>query len=235
MNHLFPYIERTLLHPNVTITEQYEALDEVSQLGLAGLVVAPFWVKKHRRELGDAHPASLTAVIGYPFGYQRTEVKQLELELALQDGANAAEVVLNTSALFSPTSVWLKIELAKLVAIAHARELPLTVVLESSLLDDGQLQKMIKVATDAGADGLKDATGALPGLFSLEKALAFRRDVPGAVSVCIVANGATEAEMDALITAGVTRLAMRNLTAAADRPNPSRNAGPPSERGAALQ
>lgn len=209
MNHLFSYIERTLLHPNVTIAEQYEALDEVSQLGLAGLVVAPFWVKKHRRELGDAYPASLTAAIGYPFGYQRTEVKQLELELALQDGANAAEVVLNTSALFSPSSVWLKIELAKLVAIAHARELPLTVVLESSLLDDEQLQKMIKVATDAGADGLKNATGALPGLFSLEKAVAFRGYVPGAVSVCIVADGATEAEQDALIAAGVTRLAVR--------------------------
>ena len=43
MNHLFPYIERTLLHPNVTIAEQYTALDEVHQLGLAGLVVAPFW------------------------------------------------------------------------------------------------------------------------------------------------------------------------------------------------
>lgn len=209
MNHLFPYIERTLLHPNVTITEQYEALDDVSQLGLAGLVVAPFWVKKHRREMGDAHPATLTAAIGYPFGYQRTEVKQLELELALQDGANAAEVVLNTSALFSPTSVWLKIELAKLVAITHARELPLTVVLESSLLTDEQVQAMIKTATDAGADGLKDATGAFPGPFSLEKALAFRRYVPNAVTVSIMADGATEADMDALIQAGVNRLAMK--------------------------
>lgn len=221
MNHLFPYIERTLLHPNVTIAEQYDALDEMHQLGLAGLVVAPFWVKKHRRELGDVHPATLSVAVGYPYGYQRTEIKQQELELAFADGANTAEVVLNTSALFSPTSVWIKIELAKLVAVAHARELPLTIVLESALLDEAQLLKMIKTATDAGADGLKNATGipimgapimvkgSLANPFSLEKALAFRAAVPRSVSVTICADGATEAEMEQLITAGVNRLALR--------------------------
>ena len=213
MNHLFPYIERTLLHPDVTIAEQYAALDEMHQLGLAGLVVAPFWVKKHRRELGDGHPATLSVAVGYPYGYQRTEIKKQELELAFADGANAAEVVLNTSALFSPTSVWIKIELAKLVALAHARELPLTVVLESALLDEAQLLKMIKTATDAGADGLKNATGApvgaLPAVFSLEKALVFRALVPQSVSVTICADGATEAELEQLVAAGVTRLALR--------------------------
>ena len=213
MNHLFPYIERTLLHPGVTIAEQYAALDEMHQLGLAGLVVAPFWVKKHRRELGDVHPATLSVAVGYPYGYQRTEIKQQEMELAFADGANAAEVVLNTSALFSPTSVWIKIELAKLVAAAHARELPLTVVLESALLDEAQLLKMIKTATDAGADGLKNATGAAVGsqsaAFSLEKALAFRALVPQSVSVIICADGATEAELEQLVAAGVTRLALR--------------------------
>jgi deoxyribose-phosphate aldolase len=106
VNHLFPYIERTLLHPGVTISEQYSALDDVTQLGLAGLTVAPFWVKKIRRELGDDHPAVLSAVVGYPYGYQRTEAKQLETELALKDGATEIEVVLNTSASRSSLPSW---------------------------------------------------------------------------------------------------------------------------------
>lgn len=207
MNHLFPYLERTLLHPGVTINEQYEALDDVTQLGLAGLTVAPFWVKKARRELGDEHPAVLSAVVGYPFGYQRTEVKQLEAELALKDGATELEVVLNTSALFSPTSVWLKVEIAKLVALTHKQERLLTVVLESSLLDAEQLQKMIKLATDAGADFLKDRTGALPAAFSLDGALQFRQLVPRSIDVKIVVDEATENEMETLVAAGVERLA----------------------------
>lgn len=211
MNHLFPYIERALLHPNVRINEQYAALDDVTQLGLAGLTVAPFWVKKWRREMGETHPASLSTVIGYPFGYQRTEAKQLELELALNDGASEVEVVLNTSALFSPTSVWLKIELVKLVALAHAAEKPLTVILESSLLtkdrnDEPLLARMIKTATDAGADFLKNATGALQTPFSFDQCLAFRALVPASVGVKIVADGASEVEMEKLVQANVNRL-----------------------------
>lgn len=208
MNHLFPYIERTLLHPGVTISDQYGALDDVTQLGLAGLTVAPFWVKKIRRELGDHHPAVLSAVVGYPYGYQRTEVKQLEIELALTDGATEIEVVLNTSALFSPSSVWLKIEFAKLVSQVHAQEKLLTVVLEPSLLDQEQQLKVIKLATDAGCDFLKNATGAVATDFSLEQALQFRRDVSKSVGVKIVADGATDEELEQLIAAGVDRLAL---------------------------
>ena len=208
MNHLFPYIERTLLYPGVTISDQYNALDDVTQLGLAGLTVAPFWVKKIRRELGNDHPAVLSAVVGYPYGYQRTETKQLETELALKDGATEIEVVLNTSALFSPSSVWLKIEFAKLVAQVHALEKLLTVVLESALLDNEQRLKVIKLATDAGCDFLKNATGAIPVLFSVESALQFRRDVPQSVGVKIVADGATEHELERLVAAGVERLAL---------------------------
>ncbi|WP_080236726.1 deoxyribose-phosphate aldolase [Spirosoma rigui] len=208
MNHLFPYIERTLLHPGVTISEQYSALDDVTQLGLAGLTVAPFWVKKIRRELGDDHPAVLSAVVGYPYGYQRTEAKQLEAELALKDGATEIEVVLNTSALFSPASVWLKIEFAKLVAQVHAQEKLLTVVLESTLLDQEQRLKMIKLATDAGCDFLKNETGSFSAPFSLDDALRFREDVPRSVGVKIVVNGAADDEMERLVAAGVERLAL---------------------------
>lgn len=208
MNHLFPYIERTLLHPGVTISEQYSAIDDVTQLGLAGLTVAPFWVKKIRRELGDDHPAILSAVVGYPYGYQRTEAKQLETELALKDGATEIDVVLNTSALFSPASVWLKIEFAKLVAQVHAQEKLLTVVLEPTLLDQEQCLKMIKLATDAGCDFLKNATGALDTKFSIDAALQFRQDVPKSVGVKIVVDGATDEEMERLVAAGVERLAL---------------------------
>ncbi|MBN8821658.1 MULTISPECIES: deoxyribose-phosphate aldolase [unclassified Spirosoma] len=211
MNHLFPYIERTLLHPGVTINEQYDVLDEVIQLGMAGMTVAPFWVKKIRRELGDTHPAILSTVIGYPFGYQRTEAKQTEIDWALKDGANEIEVVLNTSALFSPTSVWLKIELAKLVAMVHAQEKFFTVILESTLLDTEQRRNMIKLAADAGADFIKNATGALHTDFSLESALQFRREVPQTVGVKVVADGAKESQLEALIAVGVERLSIGRM------------------------
>lgn len=209
MNHLFPYIERRLLHPDLTINEQYEALDEVTQLGLAGLAVPPFWVKKCRRELGETHPAALVTAVGYPFGYQRTEAKQVEVEWALKDGATDIEVMLNTSALFSPASVWLKIELVKLVTMIHAQERLFTVIFESAFLDKQQLAQLIKTATDAGADFIKNASGALNTPFSLSHALAFRQMVSSSVGVKIVADGASEQELETLIAAGVDRLSLK--------------------------
>jgi len=211
MNHLFPYFERTLLRPDVTISEQFAAYDDATQLGIAGLTVAPFWVKKARRELGDDHPAILSAVVGYPFGYQRTEVKQLEAKLALEDGATELELVLNTSALFSSSSVWLKIEFAKLVSLAHAQERLLTVVLESALLTPEQQRQLIKQAVDAGADFIKDHTGAFPPAFSLDAALAFRQSVPRSVGVKVVADGATTTDMETLVSAGVERLSVASV------------------------
>ena len=119
-------------------------------------------------------------------------------------------MVLNTSALFSPTSVWLKIELVKLVALAHAAEIPLTVILESSLLTDNRndgllLERIVKTAADAGADFIKNATGALSIPFSLVQCLAFRTLVPASVGVKIVADGATQHEMEQLVAANVDR------------------------------
>ena len=214
MNHLFPYIERTLLHPGVTLNEQYNALDEVTQLGFAGLTVAPFWVKKFRREMGDTHPASLSTVVGFPFGYQRTEAKQTEIEWALKDGANEIEVVVNTSALFSPTSVWLKIELAKLVALVHDQEKFVTVILETSLLDAEQTLKLIKLAVDTGADFIKNATGFVASstepAYNHDQALQFRQLVPRSVGVKIVTDGAMESELEELVAAGVERLCSRH-------------------------
>jgi deoxyribose-phosphate aldolase len=209
MNHLFPYIELALLHPDVTLNEQYSALDDVTQLSMAGMTVAPFWVKKFRRELGESHPAVLATVVGYPYGYQRTEAKQSEVEWALNDGASEVEIVLNTSALFSPSADWLKVEVAKLVKLAHAREKFLTVILESALLTPDQQKHLIKLSSDAGADFLKNATGSRPDPFSLETALQFRQDVPSSVGVKVIADGASSKQLETLIGADIERLTLR--------------------------
>jgi deoxyribose-phosphate aldolase len=209
MNHLFPYIELALLHPDVALNEQYRALDDVTQLGMAGLTVAPFWVKKIRRELGETHPFVLATVVGYPYGYQRTEAKQTEVDWALKDGASEVEIVLNTSALFSPSADWLKIEVAKLVKLAHAHEKLLTVILESALLTPDQQKHLVKLSADAGADFIKNATGIRNDPFSPESTIQFRQDVPKSVGVKIVADGATSDQLDALIAAGVERLTLR--------------------------
>ena len=160
MSKLASVIERTVLHPTLSIEVLEKAIREAIQFNLAGLCVPPFWVKKTKRDLGS-HPITLSTVIGFPFGYQRTESKLAEIETALQDGATDLQVSLNTSALFSPSASWTKIELAKCATAVHARQATLTVIIEGSLLEDEQIQYCCKASTDAGADFVKNASGFL--------------------------------------------------------------------------
>jgi deoxyribose-phosphate aldolase len=186
MSKLASVIERTVLHPTLNIEVLEKAIQEAIQYKLAGLCVPPFWVKKTKRDLGS-HPLTLSTVVGFPFGYQRTESKLAEIENALQDGATDLQVSLNTSALLSPSASWIKIELAKCAAVVHARQATLTVIIEGSLLENEQIRDCCKASADAGADFVKNASGFLTGPLLttslLHQVILFRSYLPSAVGI----------------------------------------------------
>ncbi len=209
MANLHAGIERTVLHPTVSVANLDKAIGEVRQYGLAGLCVPPFWVKKVKRDLGDC-PAYLATVVGFPFGYQRTEAKITEIEFALQDGATDLQVTMNTSALFSPTSTWIKIELAKCAALAHAHHATLTVIMEGSLLEEEHIQRYCKVSADAGVDFIKNATGFLTGSLLVSSLLdqirLFRQSLPESVKIKAVSKVHSMEEIRRLLGAGAERV-----------------------------
>lgn len=203
MQNLFPYIELQLTHAKVSVEEMYAALNQVHKNKLAGLVVAPFWVKKLRRDWGVDNTAALGTVIGYPYGYQRTEVKQLETELALNDGATHIEVMLNTSAWFSTQNNWVKIEFAKLGKLIHQHETFFTVAIDTSYFDSSNLQLAIKDAIDAGADYIK-----IYQPFNLVQSLQIKQWISSNVGLKIFADNTPINEMQELIDAGIERICL---------------------------
>lgn len=209
MPKLASSLERTVLHPALRIEVLEKAIQEAIQFKLAGLCVPPFWVRKTKRDLGS-HPVILSTVVGFPFGYQRTETKLAEIETALQDGATDLQVSLNTSALFSPSASWIKIELAKCAAAVHARQATLTVVMEGSLLEEEQIQTCCKVSADAGADFVKNASGFLTGPLSssslVQQISLFRRSLPAGVGIKAGGKIHTHAEATQLLKAGAEQI-----------------------------
>jgi deoxyribose-phosphate aldolase len=204
------FIELQLIHPTVSIAEMYKALSLIQKPGLAGLVIPPFWVKKLRRDWGDDNTSALGTVIGFPHGYQRTEVKQLETEIALHDGATDIEVMLNTSAWFSAQNNWVKIEFAKLGKLIHQHEAFFTIAIEARHFDRPNLQKVIKEATDAGVDYIK-----IYQAFNFSQTIQIKQLIPDTVGLKIVADGATHEERQQLIDAGIERIclcAIQDLT-----------------------
>ncbi len=157
---LYASLQYAVLHPAVKDLEVEAAVRLAIDHGLGGLCVPPYWVKKASR---DAVPAGilLGTAIGFPFGYQRTEAKVAEMELAFADGAQEVELVVNLSALKSQRWNWIKAEIARFAQLVHEREKLLTVLTDAGLLTEAELVRLCKDAADAGTDYFKTATGVL--------------------------------------------------------------------------
>ncbi|MGB3618356.1 MAG: hypothetical protein WBA12_09565, partial [Catalinimonas sp.] len=104
-------------------------------LGYRALGVPPWWVKKVRRDLGSA-PLHLVTTVGYPYGWQRTEAKAREAEVAVRDGAREVEITLNLMALHERQGGWIRGELARFSNLLHASE-----VLHTVWVDPRQLRE----------------------------------------------------------------------------------------------
>ena len=130
-----------------------EAIEEQ----FVGVCVPPFWLKKVRRELGEAD-VQLVTVIGFPFGYTDTATKVVETQQAIRQGADELDLVWSQTAYHSGMN-WPKIEIAQIAKICHEEEKVLKVIIETANLNEAQIIEACLICQDAGADFVKTSTG----------------------------------------------------------------------------
>lgn len=204
MNKLYSHLEYTSLLPAITAQQVEEMVRETKQYGFGGLCLPPFWIKKARRELGDAKAALLT-VVGHPYGYQMTQTKVAEIQQALVDGVTELHVTMNLSA-FKSGMPWVKIEIAKCATLIHEREALLTVVLDAAYLNEPEVAEIATLCADAGADGVQLVMGEVAWDTTLAQVRLLRRTLPASVALK-VQHEANRPQAEALIEAGADRIA----------------------------
>src|ERR1051326_9092205 len=92
------YIDHTILKPTTLIVDIEKLCSEAMQYNFAAVCVPPPFVKKSKELLKDSEARTAT-VIGFPFGYSAVESKLAEILLAIVDGADELDVVINLIAL----------------------------------------------------------------------------------------------------------------------------------------
>lgn len=113
-------IEHTNLKPDIIGADVDRLVVEAKDFGFLGVCVPPFWVKRAKREIGTSN-IILVTVAGFPLGYHMTETKLEEIKLAIQNGVDEIDVVMNISS-FKMNMDWTKIELAKCSKLCHDSE-----------------------------------------------------------------------------------------------------------------
>lgn len=204
---MFPihqYLEHTALSPVFTSQDCERLVYEAVQHRCVGVCVPPYWVKKARRDLDKAQ-TKLVTVIGFPLGYQRSEVKMRELEIALKDGADELDVVMNISAFKTGVMMWVKGELAQFAKACHEANTSLKVIIETAYLSENEIIKASKISADAGADFVKTSTGFAEGAKVAHIRL-MRANLPKEVGIKAAGGIKNLLQMMELIEAGADRI-----------------------------
>jgi deoxyribose-phosphate aldolase len=198
------YIEQTVLKAQTVDADIEKLILEAKEYGFVGVCVPPFWVKKAKREIGDAE-IQLVSVVGFPLGYNLTETKVFETEQLIKMGADEIDVVWSLTA-FKAGMNWPKIELARLSQVCHDHERILKVIIETAYLSDREIVKACEICADAGVDYVKTSTGFAPEGAKESHIKLMRENLPS--NVGIKASGGIKSLEQALklIQAGADRI-----------------------------
>lgn len=181
MEDIHKYLEHTDLRPVITDKDIDRLVKECKEYNFKALCIPPFWVKKAKRELGNADTL-LATVVGFPLGYQMTETKVEEIRQAIDTGADDIDLVMNISA-FKTGLPWVKIELAKCASLVHEHFRYLKVILETAYLSDEEIVIACRLCSDAGVDFVKTSTGFAGEGAKAEHVALMRKTLPSNVGI----------------------------------------------------
>lgn len=156
MQNLEQHIEHTLLKQDAKKEELEKLFEEAKKYRFKGVCVNPCNVKFAKESLKDTE-VNIVTVIGFPLGANVSEVKAFETKLAIQDGADEIDMVINVSALKNGDYDLVKDDVKKVKAACGTH--PLKVILETDLLEKDEIKKACELCVEAKADFVKTSTG----------------------------------------------------------------------------
>lgn len=150
-------IDHTLLTPAATAAEVSNVIAEATELGAYSVCVSPSMLPL-TDDLGDL---KLAVVCGFPSGKHHASIKAAEARLAVEQGADEIDMVINIGLVREGRLDDLAAEIGS-VRQAAPEPIVLKVIIEAAALDHDEIVSACKAAESAGADFVKTSTGFHP-------------------------------------------------------------------------
>ena len=199
------YIDHTILKPTTLISDIEKLCTEAKEYGFAAVCVPPNFVKK-AKALTTGSNVKVATVIGFPFGYSAVEAKIAEIVLAIVDGADELDVVINISAIKNNDWQFLADEINHIMPIIRSKDKVIKIIIESGVLTDEEIIKCCDIYGLAGIDYLKTSTGYAEKGASVEAVKLFRKHLPDHIQIKASGGIRDYAFAKELVDAGATRL-----------------------------
>ncbi len=156
MDNLSKYIDHTILKPEATNEDIKKICQEAIGYGFKAVCINPVYVKYASEILKDTG-VLIATVVGFPLGNNLTKVKELETELAIEDGADEIDMVINIPALKNKEFDLVKRDIQGVVKASKGKEVK--VIIETCLLTKEEIIKASEIIVEAGANFVKTSTG----------------------------------------------------------------------------
>ena len=197
------YIDHTLLKPDATYAQIEAIAKEAIAHRFASVCANPIHVKRLAALLSGTGVRVCT-VIGFPLGANVPEVKAFEAEVAVRDGAQELDMVINVGALKSGDLALVKHDIEGVVRAGAGHVVK--VIIETGLLTDEEKRTACRLAKEAGASFVKTCTGFSGGAANAQDIRLMRETVGPEMGV--KASGGIRSRESALelIAAGANRI-----------------------------
>ena len=202
LKNILARCDHTLLLQGSTWAEISAICDDGIKYGCASVCIPASFVKRAKEYVGDK--LAICTVIGFPLGYQTSEVKAFEARNACENGADEIDMVINIGRLKDKRLDDI-IEEIKLVRKACKGKI-LKVIIETCLISDEEKRIMCKAVAEAGADYIKTSTGFSFGGATAEDIKLFKENAPKGLKIKAAGGIKTLDDAELFLSLGADRL-----------------------------
>ena len=207
MNQFNKYFDHTLLKADATPMDILRLVTEAVQMDVAAVCVNGSHVRSARRFIDAAGSnVKIAAVAGFPLGAMSTNAKAYEVQLALDDGADEIDLVMNVGQAKAGNWAYIEDEIYAIAELCHDDGAILKVIIETCLLTEDEIVQACKSAETANADFVKTSTGFSTGGAKAEDVALMKKTVGDRLQVKASGGIRTLADAKAMLDAGADRL-----------------------------
>ena len=202
-------IDHTLLKQDATPEQIIALCEEARKFDFMSVCVNPAYVPL-AVECLKGSDVKVCTVIGFPLGMNLTRTKVEEATLAIKEGADEIDMVINVGMLKAGHDQYVEEEIRELKAVAGQRVLK--VIIETCLLTDEEKVRACVASKNAGADFVKTSTGFSTGGATVHDVALMRKTVGPEMGVKASGGVRTHEDLIAMVEAGANRIGTSNGT-----------------------
>ena len=202
INEILSKVDHTLLAPTSTKEQILSLCDEGIKYKVASVCIPPCYVQGAKNYVDNK--LKICTVIGFPNGYNNTEVKLFETRNALDCGADEIDMVINICDLKNKNFDSIEKEIYKIKKLCSDKILK--VIIETCLLTEEEKIKMCKIITNSGADFIKTSTGFSKAGAKIEDIKLFAENIGKNVKIKAAGGISSLKDAEDFINSGASRL-----------------------------